>query len=61
MQYDTSVTGSILSEGSLAIITAVAGIAVGMAAMFFIMKKKKPAVADGAATDGAEKEDDPEE
>ena len=42
-----AVTGSILSEGSLAIITAIAGLAVGMAVMFFVMKKKKPAVADG--------------
>ena len=40
--------GSVLSEGSLAIITAVAGIVVGMAVMFFIMKKKKPALAGGA-------------
>lgn len=42
-----SAAGSILSEGSLAIITAVAGVAVGMAVMFFVMKKKKPALASG--------------
>ena len=49
-----AVTGSILSEGSLAIITAIAGLAVGMAVMFFVMKKKKPALADG--TDKADEE-----
>ena len=41
-------TGSTLSEGNLAIITAVAGLAAGMAVMFFIMKKQKPALASGA-------------
>ncbi|MBQ0101812.1 MAG: FHA domain-containing protein [Firmicutes bacterium] len=39
-------SGSMLSEGSLAIITAVAGVAVGMTVMFFIMKKKKSAPAE---------------
>ena len=40
--------GSTLSGGNLAIVCAVAGVAVGMAVMFFIMKKKKPTLASGA-------------
>ena len=39
-------TGSALSEGSIAIITAVAGLAVGAVGMYLFMKKKKPALAD---------------
>ena len=47
--------GSTLSEGNLAIITAVAGIVVGfLAAMFIFKKKKKPAVADGTENKGEE-------
>ena len=58
MEFDPTqgnplVRGSTISEGNLAIITAVAGIAVGMAAMFFIMKKK-PAVAGGASAEDEE-------
>ena len=41
--------GSVLSEGSLAIITAIAGIVIGLGGGFFLgRKKKKPAVASGA-------------
>ena len=36
-----STAGSALSDGSLTIIVGVAGVAVGMAVMFLIMKKKK--------------------
>lgn len=46
-EINPNVTASVLSDGSLAIITAIAGVAVGMAVMFFIMKKKKPALASG--------------
>ena len=41
-------TGSTLSEGNLAIITAVAGLAVGFIAAMLVFKKKKLAVAGGA-------------
>ncbi len=44
-------TGSTLSEGSLAIITAIAGLAVGAVGMYLFMKKKKPATAGGENTD----------
>ena len=40
-------TGSILSEGSLTIIVGVAAFVLGLGVMFFIMKKKKPALASG--------------
>ena len=38
---DPAFTASVLSEGGLTIIVGVAGVAVGMAVMFLIMKKKK--------------------
>ena len=45
-------TASTLSEGNLAIITAVAGVAVGfLAAIFIFKKKKKTAVAEGENKD----------
>ena len=45
--------GSTLSQGNLAIVCSVAGLAVGMAVMFFIMKKK-PAAANGANREAEE-------
>lgn len=39
--------GSTLSEGSLTIIVGVAAFVLGLGVMFFIMKKKKPALASG--------------
>ncbi|MBQ0038777.1 MAG: hypothetical protein KBS74_08945 [Clostridiales bacterium] len=47
-----SLTGSVLSEGSLAIVSAVLGIAVGIAGTLLVMKKKKPAPAAGGSEDG---------
>ena len=44
-------TGSILSEGSLTIICTVAAFVLGLGVMFFIMKKKKPALASGENKD----------
>lgn len=44
----SSVTGSVLSEGSLTIVVGVACLAIGFLAAMFIFKKKKPTVAEGA-------------
>ena len=44
-------TASTLSEGNLAIITAVAGVAFGFLAAMVIFKKKKPALASSENTD----------
>ena len=38
--------GSVLSGGSLAIITAIVGVVIGMAVMYFVTKKKKPVTAE---------------
>ena len=54
MQYDTSVTGSVLSEGNLTIIVGVAAFVLGLGVMFIITKKKKPALAGG--TDNTDEE-----
>ena len=48
--YNEKGTGSVLSGGSLAIIVGVVCLAVGMAVMYFVMKKKKKPVL--AETDG---------
>lgn len=47
--FKFSATGSVLSEGNLWIIVAVAALAIaGVAALFIVKKKKKPALAVGA-------------
>ena len=53
MGYDATVTGSILSEGSLTIIVGVAAAVVFGLGGFFLgtKKKKKPALADGESKD----------
>ena len=40
--------GSVFSGGSIGIVTAIAGVIIGMAVMFFIMKNKKPVSVNAA-------------
>lgn len=49
--------GSVFSNGGITIIVGFAGLLIGMAVMFLIMKKK-PATANGAAAENPEKEDE---
>ena len=51
----STATGSVLSEGNFWIIIAVAVLAIGgVATLFIVKKKKKPATANGASTDDDE-------
>ena len=52
--YEPVGTGSVLSNGSLWIVIAVAVLAIGTVAAVVIVKKKKPALASGTSTDDEE-------
>ena len=57
MKLNAAATGSVLSNGNIAIVAVIVGVAAGLVIGIIIGKKKKPAVADGAEKENEDEDE----